>query len=166
MTTVVKERDPQTAAPASSAAPEPSARRGYSAAIDAVATGPAAHGPASLDRRIEAIAGALSALRVRLEMIAEEARSIGFLVEDIADARARASGLPPIMESAALRGDRWNVSKREKEILSHLLGGKNNREVALELRISEKTVKNHLWKLYRKLGVKNRTQLFHRLISA
>jgi hypothetical protein len=31
--------------------------------------------------------------------------------------------------------------------------------------ISDKTVKNHLWKIYRKLGVENRTQLFHLLIT-
>ena len=69
------------------------------------------------------------------------------------------------MANPVLRGGPSNVSRREKEILSHLLGGKSNREISRELAISEKTVKNHLWKLYRKLGVRNRTQLFHYLIS-
>jgi len=57
------------------------------------------------------------------------------------------------------------LSAREKEILTQLLSGKSNKEISVELGISDKTVKNHLWKIYRKLGVDNRTQLFHRLIS-
>ncbi len=43
--------------------------------------------------------------------------------------------------------------------------GKSNREISEALGISDKTVKNHLWKIYRKLGVGNRSQLFHKLIS-
>ena len=58
-----------------------------------------------------------------------------------------------------------SISKREREVLIQLLGGKTNREISHELGISEKTVKNHLWKIYRKLDVENRTQLFNRLIS-
>ena len=57
------------------------------------------------------------------------------------------------------------LSVREKEILTQLLWGKSNKEISVELGISDKTVKNHLWKIYRKLGVDNRTQLFHKLIS-
>ena len=56
------------------------------------------------------------------------------------------------------------ISKREGEVLTHLLEGKSNNKISLELGISEKTVKNHLWKIYRKFGVENRTQLFHKLI--
>ena len=61
---------------------------------------------------------------------------------------------------------RLTISRRKSEVLTQLLGGKTNRKISQELDISEKTVKNHLWKIYRKLGVKNRTQLFHRLISS
>ena len=57
------------------------------------------------------------------------------------------------------------VSKREREILAILLEGKSNREISAAVGISEKTVKNHLWKIYRKLGVKSRTQLFHFMTS-
>jgi DNA-binding CsgD family transcriptional regulator len=57
------------------------------------------------------------------------------------------------------------ISRREREVLIQLLGGKTNREISRELGISEKTVKNHLWRIYRKLGVENRTQLFNRLIT-
>ena len=57
------------------------------------------------------------------------------------------------------------LSVREKEILTQLLWGKSNKEISVELGISDKTVKNHLWKIYRKLDVDSRTQLFHKLIS-
>jgi DNA-binding NarL/FixJ family response regulator len=57
------------------------------------------------------------------------------------------------------------VSTKERAVLAQLLEGKSNREISSELGISEKTVKNHLWKIYRKLGVKSRTQLFRVILS-
>jgi ATP/maltotriose-dependent transcriptional regulator MalT len=56
------------------------------------------------------------------------------------------------------------VSRREQEILENVIDGKSNRDIAHTLGISEQTVKNHLWKIYRKLGVKSRTQLFRCLM--
>ncbi len=58
------------------------------------------------------------------------------------------------------------LSRREYEILYTMLRGMGNREISMELGISEKTVKNHLWKIYRKFEVENRTQLFHRLLRS
>ena len=58
------------------------------------------------------------------------------------------------------------ISKKEKEVLMELASGKTNREISATLGKSEKTVKNHLWKIYRKLGVNNRTQLFNKLMKA
>ena len=57
------------------------------------------------------------------------------------------------------------LSNREKGVLTQLVWGKSNREISEALGISDKTVKNHLWKIYRKLGVGNRSQLFHKLIA-
>jgi ATP/maltotriose-dependent transcriptional regulator MalT len=48
------------------------------------------------------------------------------------------------------------LSKREKQILALLNSGDSNSELAERLFISEQTVKWHLQKVYRKLGVKNR----------
>lgn len=55
----------------------------------------------------------------------------------------------------------YSISPREKEIIEWLLQGFSNSEIARNFCISEKTVKNHVWSIYRKLGIKNRMQLFH-----
>ncbi|MCS7247050.1 MAG: response regulator transcription factor [Anaerolineales bacterium] len=49
-------------------------------------------------------------------------------------------------------------SPREMEVLSHLLLGRSNKQIAVAMGISPQTVKNHLASLFRKLGVKDRTQ--------
>lgn len=49
-------------------------------------------------------------------------------------------------------------TERECEILQLLVDGHNNSSIAKELNISEKTVKNHLTNIFRKLDVKDRTQ--------
>ncbi|MDR3542678.1 MAG: response regulator transcription factor [Desulfosporosinus sp.] len=50
------------------------------------------------------------------------------------------------------------LSEREMEILHYVVRGSSNREIGTALFISEKTVKNHLSSIYRKLGVEDRTQ--------
>ncbi len=50
------------------------------------------------------------------------------------------------------------LTKREKDVLTLLVKGHTNKEMAEAMFISEKTVKNHLTNIFRKLGVKDRTQ--------
>jgi DNA-binding NarL/FixJ family response regulator len=50
------------------------------------------------------------------------------------------------------------LTPREKEILKLLAQGKRNKEIAAELFISEKTVKNHLANIYAKLNVGDRVE--------
>ncbi len=50
------------------------------------------------------------------------------------------------------------LTKREYEVLILIAEGKNNREIAGELFISEKTVKNHVSSIFKKIGVNDRTQ--------
>lgn len=54
--------------------------------------------------------------------------------------------------------DTSGLTQREKEILNKLRIGASNVEIARLLFISENTVKTHLYNLFRKIAVKNRTQ--------
>jgi DNA-binding NarL/FixJ family response regulator len=51
-----------------------------------------------------------------------------------------------------------SLTNREKEMLAHVLKGASNREIAVSSSISERTVKTHLYRVYRKLNVKSRTK--------
>lgn len=50
------------------------------------------------------------------------------------------------------------LSSRETEILRSVTTGLSNKEIALELGISQQTVKNHMTSILRKLNVEDRTQ--------
>ncbi len=50
------------------------------------------------------------------------------------------------------------LSEREVEVLELISNGRTNREIAAELFISEKTVKNHVTNILRKLDVSDRTE--------
>jgi DNA-binding NarL/FixJ family response regulator len=54
--------------------------------------------------------------------------------------------------------DEIKLTRREKDVLALLVQGSNNRKIANIMFISEKTVKNHLTSIFRKLSVKDRTQ--------
>jgi len=51
------------------------------------------------------------------------------------------------------------LSPREREILPLVAEGKDNREIGQTLFISEKTAKNYVTSIRKKLGLKNRTQI-------
>ena len=48
------------------------------------------------------------------------------------------------------------LSARETEIMSLIAGGRTNGEIAAQLFLAEKTVKNHVNRIYSKLGVASR----------
>lgn len=50
------------------------------------------------------------------------------------------------------------LTKRENEILKMIAAGYLNKEIGSELNISERTVKNHVSSLFKKIGVSDRTQ--------
>ena len=60
--------------------------------------------------------------------------------------------IEPVIDKLSL------LSNREYEILYLIAKGYNNMEIGLELFISEKTVKNHITNIYKKIDVKNRVQ--------
>ena len=66
--------------------------------------------------------------------------------------RLRALGHPRAARARLPAG----LSAREAEVLRLVAGGKSNRDIARELVLSERTVENHLTRIYGKLGVENR----------
>ena len=57
------------------------------------------------------------------------------------------------------------LTKREKEIFTLLLKTKTTKEIASILRISEKTVRNHISNVIQKLGVKGRSSAVIELLQ-
>lgn len=57
----------------------------------------------------------------------------------------------------ALQGTQ--ITKREHQVLLHILAGRSNREIARHFDIAEVTVKKHLTSVYRKLRITNRAEL-------
>ena len=64
---------------------------------------------------------------------------------------------PGLAKADGSEAGKKRLTPREREILRLIAQGKSNAEVARTLAISETTVKGHLWRLYRKIGVSNRT---------
>ena len=50
------------------------------------------------------------------------------------------------------------LTKREMEVLKEMSVGKFNRDIAKKMKISERTVKNHISSIFKKLEVTDRTQ--------
>ena len=62
-------------------------------------------------------------------------------------------------------GARDDISPRARQVAELAGAGLTNREIGLQLTISENTVRYHLKRLYRDLGVHNRAQLVGRLYN-
>lgn len=65
---------------------------------------------------------------------------------------------PPVARALESRMPDASLSPREREVLSLLVRGRSNREIAEELGISEATVKCHFRVIFMRLGVTDRTQ--------
>lgn len=60
--------------------------------------------------------------------------------------------------SASAKSSLGRLSSRELHVLRHVAVGLSNKQVARRLGISEKTVRNHLTRIFSKLGVMTRTE--------
>jgi ligand-binding sensor domain-containing protein/DNA-binding CsgD family transcriptional regulator len=56
---------------------------------------------------------------------------------------------------------KYGISEREQEVLHLVLKGKSNQDIEDELYISVRTVKKHIYAIYRKMGVRNRLELIN-----
>jgi transcriptional regulator EpsA len=63
-------------------------------------------------------------------------------------------------------GNVLDLSAREREVLESVCRGRTNLEIAAALHISPFTVKNHVQRIFRKVGVTNRTQAAARYAEA
>ncbi|MBD3270608.1 hypothetical protein GF376_03720 [Candidatus Peregrinibacteria bacterium] len=66
-------------------------------------------------------------------------------------------GQPKVIDTNQL--DKFQVTRREKEVLQLLIQGKTYKEIGEELFISLPTVKTHVSRIYEKLQVRNRLEL-------
>ncbi|HYO67981.1 MAG TPA: response regulator transcription factor [Archangium sp.] len=71
-------------------------------------------------------------------------------------------GLIPYLLSQELGRDGspevGDLSARQREVVEMVAGGESNAEIAGHLHLSESTIKQHLRRAYRLLGVRNRTE--------
>jgi DNA-binding NarL/FixJ family response regulator len=101
-----------------------------------------------------------------------DAGAVGYVLKDaepqelVAAIRAAARGESPLAPKAASvvlgarreRAPAAELTEREREVLALVGAGLQNKQIALRLGISEKTVKAHLTSVFRQLGVFDRTQ--------
>jgi len=84
--------------------------------------------------------------------------------------RTRAVDMVQVVAHVAAGGEYFSqpgvgpmrLSPRECEVLALIARGETNREIAAELHLSPGTVKQHAAAIYRKLGVRNRTEAARR----
>lgn len=61
--------------------------------------------------------------------------------------------------------EKFQLSRRETDVVSLLFQGMTNSQIAQKLFVSEITVKKHLQNIYGKVGVSNRTTLMNRILT-
>ncbi len=113
-----------------------------------------------------------------------DAGAVGYLLKDVTRARlidaifAAARGEAPLSDRVGAKLVRWvggaghedpaaalGLSPREREVLECLCRGRSNKEIAAQLGLSDGTVKNHLTRVFEKLGVEDRTQAALRAVE-
>ncbi len=78
--------------------------------------------------------------------------------EAVIDPSVAAALVESIAQRPNLDGAQERLTRREREVLGLITRGRSNKRIALELGISEKTVKAHVGHVLEKLGVSDRTQ--------
>jgi DNA-binding NarL/FixJ family response regulator len=106
---------------------------------------------------------AVSAIRKGARAIVFKRFAVDTLMDAIRAAVAGDVWLPASLQkhmATQLRGPAMNVlSPREEEVVRCVAEGLRNAEVGERLSISEETVKTHLNRIFRKLGVRDRMEL-------
>jgi len=58
---------------------------------------------------------------------------------------------------------KYSISEREREIIELIIKGYSNKQIAETLFISLQTIKNHVYNIFRKVGVESRTKLIEKI---
>jgi DNA-binding CsgD family transcriptional regulator len=66
--------------------------------------------------------------------------------------------LVPLMTPAPRTWERWRLSRAETAILQELVAGRTNLEIGARLFISPETVRTHLTRVFKKMGVRSRLE--------
>jgi len=90
-----------------------------------------------------------SVRRVHEGQIWASSRQLQYLVESLAGSDSSS----PEAKGAQL------LTKREQELVHLVSEGRTNRDISQELRLSEHTVRNYLFRIFNKLGTSNRLEL-------
>ncbi|HET7050731.1 MAG TPA: response regulator transcription factor [Solirubrobacteraceae bacterium] len=97
---------------------------------------------------------------------ARAAGASGFAYKDWSAARiaaaVRAVGMGKMVFGRQDRQGALGLTDRERAVLSLMASGATNPEIAEQLHLSKHTIKEHTSSVYRKLGVRNRTEAVQR----
>jgi DNA-binding CsgD family transcriptional regulator len=95
--------------------------------------------------------------RGRVVQVYLDRRTTTFEPRDLALLTMLEPALGRLLRPAAGAGSLTGLSDAERRVLELVAQGGSNQDVAVQLRVSEATVRKHLEHSYRKLGVANRT---------
>lgn len=112
--------------------------------------------PAAADPHLELLAAVREIERLLREMVR------------LLETSGHVASTPPASPRVPAAGPEWrrSLTPREEDILALLLTGMSNRAIARRLGITERTVKNNLHTVYRKLGVTGRAETIARFLPA
>ncbi len=95
---------------------------------------------------------------VLIQGIREVFNGVSYVYPTMVEGDASQLSMIRNVESTEKEPQKSRLTKREYEILTLIADGLNNREIANTLFISEKTVKNHVSNIFKKIKVNDRTQ--------
>lgn len=111
----------------------------------------------------EVPADAIAAIRNGARAVVFKRFAIENLVEAIRTVAAGNVWMPPELQTQMAeqlrRPTPGLLSPREEDVVRCVVSGMRNAEIARELEITEETVKTHLNRIFRKLGVRDRVEL-------
>jgi len=92
-----------------------------------------------------------------------------FLVRPLAEFPGHALLIQKLAQAPSARVDsaarRWNLTRRQTEVLHQLLEGQGNRSIARRLGCAEKTVEVHVSKILARSGLSNRAAVISHLLQ-